>query len=409
MADHNTKTLPSHVSPDLVRPYPYFLGATTKEDPFSFIAEIHRGPDIFWAERVVNGNQGGWVPRRFEDVRNIWADTEHFTSRGFPPWATLLGEDWFLVPTEIDPPNHSAYRIVLNPLFTPKRLAQLDDKIRRYARDYVRGFRDAGKCEFMKDFAYAFPIQVFLELMGLPEDMVEEFLEWEHGLLHEADIEKINQATHNVNAYLRAQCDDRRKNPREDLLTFAVNAEVNGRKFTDDEVTGVCFNLFVGGLDTVSTNMGLQFRHLAERPDHQALLRAHPEMIPDAIEELMRAYATIQNTRRCIKEIMIGAVTIKVGDKVMLPSFLAGRDPEAYDRPDEVILDRKARHVTFGFGIHLCLGIHLARREMRIAMEEVLAGLPEFKIAPGAVIESYLAGTIQPIELPLVWDAGRGV
>jgi cytochrome P450 len=256
----------------------------------------------------------------------------------------------------------------------------------------------------MKDFAYAFPIKVFLELMGLPQESAAQFLTWEHGLLHDANLEKIKDATRSVNAYLREQCNDRRVNPRDDLLTFGVQAEVDGRKFTDDELTGLCFNLFIGGLDTVSTNMGLQFRHLAERQDHQAILRSHPEMIPDAIDEFMRAYAPILNSRQCIKETRIRGVTIRKGDKVMLPAFLAGRDPEVYDRPEEVVLDRRPRHVTFGFGIHLCLGMHLARRELRIAMEEFLAEMPEFRIAPGVTIESYLAGTIQPIEVPLVWE-----
>jgi cytochrome P450 len=355
---------------------------------------------------MINGVEGAWVPRRERDIRAAWADTEHYTTRGFPPWAGLLGEPWRLIPTELDPPEHVGFRAALNPLFTPKRMALLEDRIRAYAREYVLGLRAAGSCEFMQDFAYGFPIRVFLELMGLPQDQMRQCLSWEHGLLHEPNLDIVRQATREVNAYLRAQCDERRRSPRDDLLSFAVRAEVDGHTFTDDEVTGVCFNLFVGGLDTVSTNMGLQFRHLAERPDHQATLRANPAMIPDAIDEFMRAYATIMNIRTCIKQTSIAGVTIRAGDRIMLPAFLAGRDPQAYPQPDEVILDRRPRHVTFGSGIHLCLGMHLARREMRIAIEEFLAQIPPFEIAPGARIESYLAGTIQPVALPLVWDPG---
>jgi len=395
---------PPHVSSEQVRPFPYVLGAKTTADPFSFIEEIHRGPALFWADRVINANEGAWVPRRDADIRTVWSDTEHFTSRGFPPWAGLVGESWYLVPTEVEPPQHTAFRTLLNPLFTPRKMELLEDRIRRYAREYLLGFRGKGGCEFMKEFAYAFPIKVFLELIGLPEELVGDFLHWEHGLLHEPDLEKIKLATHKVNAYLRTQTDERRVRPRDDLLTFAVQAEVEGRKLTDNEVTGLCFNLFVGGLDTVSTNMGLQFRHLAERPDHQGILRANPDMIPDAIDEFMRAYAPILNIRRCIKETTIAGQTIRQGEKVMLPAFLAGRDPERYVQPGEVILDRRPRHVTFGFGPHLCLGMHLARRELRIALEEFLAIIPEFRIAPGATIESYLAGTIQPVALPLVWE-----
>jgi cytochrome P450 len=185
-----------------------------------------------------------------------------------------------------------------------------------------------------------------------------------------------------------------------------VQAKIeDGRNLTDDELVGFCFNLFIGGLDTVSTNMGMQMRHLAETPEHQALLRANPELIPDAVNELMRAYAAVSMIRTCVKEAVVCGVTIRPGDKVLLPTYLAGRDPEAFDRPDEVILDRKPRHVSFGYGPHLCIGMHLARRELRIALEEFLGNIPDFWIEPGAEIESYLATIIQPVTLPLVWHA----
>lgn len=399
-----TADRPTHVSEELVRPFPYILGHKTTDDPFSYVAAIREYPPIFWADKMVNGVRGAWVPRRAADVRKIFADTEHFTMKDFAPFAKLLGETWFLVPAEVDPPLHAILRSTVNPLFTPKRMAALEDRIRSYARDYVQAMKPRGQCDFMKDFAFEFPIKVFLELMGLPQDRVAEFMEWEHCLIHEPDLDKIIAATRAVNAYLAEECEDRRQNPRDDLITFAVQADVKGRPMTNDEITGFCFNLFIGGLDTVSTNMGLQFRHLAERPDHQAMLRENPEMIPDALDELMRYYACILNTRECVKELEIAGQTILPGDKVMLPTFLAGRDPEEYPNPDEVILDRKPRHVTFGYGPHLCIGMHLARREMRIAMEEFLSAIPDFRIAPGAKIESYLAAIIQPVALPLVWD-----
>lgn len=119
----------------------------------------------------------------------------------------------------------------------------------------------------------------------------------------------------------------------------------------------------------------------------------------------MRAYAATGTFRKCIKQTMIGDVVVKSGDRVLLSTFLAGRDPEAYADPDTVKLDRKPRHVSFGYGIDLCIGMHLARREMRIAMEEFLAHVPAFRIAPGVEITSYLASMIQPVELPLVWEA----
>ena len=400
---HAIEPIPAHVSRERVRPFPYILGAKTTAKPHSFIAAIHEGPEVFWAERCFNGVRGAWVPRRAQDLQRIYHDTEHYTSRGFAPFANLVGDTWYFVPAEVDPPMHSLLRTAINPLFTPKRMAALEDKIRAYARECVATFRDRGSCEFLSELAFEFPVKVFLELMGLPQNQVKQFLAWEHGLLHEPDIEKIKDATRSVVACVREEIDDRRANPRDDFITFGVQAEVGGRKFDDNELVGFCFNLFLAGLDTVSSNMGMQVLHLAERQDHQAILRANPAMIPDAIDEMMRAYAAVATSRECIKETQIGGVTVKPGDKVHLATVLAGRDPAVYPRPDEVILDRKARHVSFGYGPHLCIGMHLARREMRIALEEVLSGLPEFSLEPGVEMSYNLAAVIQPVALPLVW------
>ncbi len=396
---------PSHVPEDKVFPFPYILGGTTKQPPHRFIPEIHaKAPEIFWAERVYNGVRGAWVPRKLELLHQIYQDNVNFKARDFAPFSKLLGEDWYLVPAEADPPLHATLRAMVNPVFTPKRMAALEDKIRNYAREYILAFRDKGGCEFMADFAFEFPIKVFLELMGLPQERTAEFMSWEHKLLHEHDLAEVVAGTRMVVDYLRAEIADRRVNPRDDLITFGLQVDHKGRKLSDDELLGFCFNLFIGGLDTVSTNMAWQFLHLAEHLDDQRRLRENPALIPDAIDEMMRRYAAVATSRECVNEIELGGVTIKPGDKVLLSTFLAGQDADAYPDPQKVDFDRNARHVSFGFGPHLCIGMHLARREMRIAIEEFFNLVPEFRIAPDAEIEYYLAAIIQPITLPLVWD-----
>ena len=403
MTTEFSPTVPSHVPPDLVLPWPYVLGETSMEPPHSFVADIHKGPPIFYALNAFPGGTPAWVVRRDEDLRKLYFDNEHFTTKDFSPFSRVIGESWSLVPVEIDPPQHGLYRAMMNPIFTPKRMALLDQKIRQYAREYILGFRDRGGCEFMSEFAFEFPIKVFLELMGLPLELTERFLLWEHKLLHEPDINELAAGTRAVVDYLRGEIEDRRSNPQDDLITFGMQAEIDGRKLNDDELVGFCFNLFIGGLDTVSTNMGLQFRHLAEHYEHQAILRANPKQIPAAIEEMMRAYAAVTTFRTCVKQTELCGITVKPGDMVAMSTLLAGRDPEAFERPDEVILDRKPRHLSFGYGPHICIGIHLARREMRMAIEESLALLPEFSIPPGVAVKSYLASMVQPVELPLVW------
>jgi cytochrome P450 len=394
---------PAHVPAGLIRPYPFILGAKSKQQPHSFIRAIHDGPEIFWAERATSGIQGAWIPRTLDLLHQIYNDTTHFTVRDSAPFARLIGESWYSVPSEVDPPLHALLRSMVNPVFTPKRMAVLEDKIRQYAREYILAFKTRGGCEFMTDFAFEFPIKVFLELMGLPQERVGQFMAWEHKLLHEPDINEVIAGTRAVVAYLREEIADRQKHPRDDLVTYGIQVEKDGRRLTADELVGFCFNLFIGGLDTVSTNMAWQFHHLAQHPDHQAILRRDPAMIPAAIEEMMRVYAAVATARECIRPVEIGGVSIMPGDKVMLATYLAGHDPAAYADPEAVIIDRAPRHVSFGYGLHLCIGMHLARREMRIALEEFLKEIPTFRIAPDADITYYLAAIMQPIQLPLAW------
>jgi cytochrome P450 len=396
---------PAHVRDDQVFPFPYILGATTKQPPHRFVPEIQaKAPEVFWADRVYNGSQGAWVPRTVPLLQQVYSDNVHFVARDFAPFSKLLGEDWFLVPAEADPPLHATLRSMVNPVFTPKRMAALEEKIRRYAREYILAFRDRGRCDFMAEFAFEFPIKVFLELMGLPEERTAEFLLWEHKLLHEGDLNEVIAGTRAVVDYLRGEIADRRANPRDDLISYGVTLDHKGRKLTEDELLGFCFNLFIGGLDTVSTNMAWQFLHLAQNPDDQRRLRENPELIPDAIDECMRRYAAVATSRECVQETQLGDVTVKPGDKVLLATFLAGQDATAYPDPGHVDFDRKPRHVAFGFGPHLCIGMHLARREMRIAIEEFLELVPEFRIPAGTEINYFLASIVQPMEFPIEWD-----
>jgi cytochrome P450 len=211
------------------------------------------------------------------------------------------------------------------------------------------------------------------------------------------------ESVRNVIAYLDEEIEARRSNPREDLISFALQSRIGERPLTVDELRGFAFNLFIGGLDTVSTNLGLQFWHLATHPTDQAFLRANPKEIPHAIDELMRAYGAVTTFRTCKKETKVGDARILPGDKVALSTSLAGRDPAEFDEPQEVRFDRRPRHIGFGFGIHTCMGMHLARRELRVAIEEFLARIPEFRIADGHDMRFHL-GMIQPVELPLAWD-----
>jgi cytochrome P450 len=398
------RSIPAHVPESMIQSWPFQFGTTHIGNPYvDLVDPVHASyPDVFYTRDAYPGAQPAWVVRRFEDVSEIYKDNVNFINKGFAPFAMLTGDYWHLVPAEMDPPNHGRYRAMIFPLFTPKAVRSLEDKVAAYASHYINQFKDRGSCEFMSEFAFEFPIKVILDLIGLPQDMVGQFMAWETDLLHGHDLETIAAATKSVVAYLRSEIEDRKRNPREDLLTFGVNAEVDGVKMSDNEVLGFAFNLFIGGLDTVSTNLGLQFWHLATHPEDQAKLRANPELIGDAIEEMLRGYAAVSTFRTVANKVEMKGVTMLPGDKVIMSTTLAGRDPAAWDAAAEIRLDRKPQHISFATGPHLCLGLHLARRELNFAISQFLKEIPQFRLAPGKEIEFHL-GMIQPLELPLVW------
>jgi cytochrome P450 len=397
--------IPAHVPADLVRQTPFVFGTMTDRDPYNeWVPQIHAGPAIFYAPNAYPGMGPAWVIRKAQDLREVYLDTTTFSSKDFSPYSKLIGDTWINTPVEIDPPEHAKYRAFVNPLFTPKAMEKLEVKIRQYAAEFIDDFKGKGECEFMHDFAFEFPIKVFLELMGLPLELTPQFLEWETGLLHKPDLADIAKAARASIDYLQGEIDQRRKTPGDDAISYALGVEIDGRKLTNDELLGFTFNLFIGGLDTVSTNMGAQFLHLSQNVADQNYLRQNPDRIPDAIEEMMRAYAPVTTFRTVTRETEFKGVKMMPGDKVAMMTTLAARDPEEYEDPNAVKFDRKKKHLSFGFGPHLCVGIHLARREMRIAIEEFLARVPEFTLKPSHKIRRHL-GMIQPVELPLVWKA----
>lgn len=400
------RTVPAHIPEHLIHDWPLQFGTTHAGNPYvDLVDPVHaRYPDIFFTRDAYPGGQPAWVVRRFEDVSALYKDNVNFLNRGFAPFAMLTGETWHLVPAEMDPPHHGRYRAMIFPLFTPKAVRSLEGKVGAYASRYIDRFKNRGHCEFMSEFAFEFPIKVILDLIGLPQDMTAQFMAWETDLLHGHDLETIAAATRSVVDYLRGEIEERKRKPRKDLLTFGVNAEVDGLKMNDDEVLGFAFNLFIGGLDTVSTNLGLQFWHLATHPQDQAALRANPDLIPDAIEEMLRAYAAVSTFRTVANKVEIKGATMMPGDKVIMSTTLAGRDPDAWPDPARVDFARKPPHVSFATGPHLCLGLHLARRELTFAITRFLQEIPQFRIAPGKEVEFHL-GMIQPLALPLVWQA----
>jgi len=204
---------------------------------------------------------------------------------------------------------------------------------------------------------------------------------------------------------LRRVLAERRAQPADDLLSYVATVEIEGRLLTPDEALGVAFLLYSAGLDTVANMLAFMFKYLAEHPQDQQLLRDEPALIPNAIEELMRAFPIILSGRQVTRDVEWHGVKMKAGDVVTLPTMLAGRDAQEFPNPDVVDFRReKVSHITFAAGPHRCVGSHLARRELRIALEEWLKRVPPFRIKPGERAVTHGIGVFGVERLPLVWD-----
>jgi cytochrome P450 len=362
-------------------------------------------PPVFWCPNIYPDGTGGWVVRRVEDLKEVYADDDLFTKKGFSGFAKMIGEDWNLVPTELTGETHQKVRRVLNPVFAPAKMFSLDDMVRNRARDLIGKFKARGYCDFVAEFAVPFPVSIFLDLFGLDQSQIPQFLAWEHALLHGTDMAARIKATHEVKQCLLEAIAARRENPKDDLITHALDYEIDGKPWTNEMVYGYCFNLFVGGLDTVTANLGLHMYHLATHPAQQEEVRADPARLTLAIEELLRAYAAVTTFRTVTREVEFHGVRMLPGDKVAMSTALTARDPEGWPSPDVVDFERKPSHLTFGSSSHRCLGMHLARRELLIAQQEMLANLPAFTLDNSEPVPFWMGSIIQVQKLPLVWKS----
>ncbi len=351
---------------------------------------------------------GTWLPVRHADVSAIAHDTEHFSSEGvivneFKP--ENLAPIGYAPPITSDPPFHQMARRLLLPAFAPKEIDRWEPATRKACNDLIDDLLAGGATEVDAAVQYAqhIPVRVIAEMLGVPEEDGDKFRTFIHRVL-EAPGEGIGELPYEetLDYYLRQVIEDHRQHPRDDLIGFLLNAEMDGNPLTDDHITGTVALLLIAGIDTTWSAIGASLWHLAQRPDHRKRLIEDPDVMVFAVEELLRAYAPVTMARIVAKETEVGGVTMKERDWVLLPFPAANRDPEAFERPDEVILDRtRNRHVAFGLGIHRCLGSNLARMELRTAIEEWMRRIPDFELAdPDAV--RWSTGQVRgPRELPV--------
>lgn len=397
------RTVPDHVPPELYWDHDINQFAAELDDPFLAVSRLYDGPDMIFARGASRG-MPGWIPTRYALIEEVFMDADRFMSGDSNDAAELLGVAWRLNPLEIDPPAHRAYRQILQPWFQPSAINKLEPKVRQIAQDLIADFENDGGCEFISQFAELFPSYIFLELMGMPRSMLPRFLEWENAFMRAPTVAERVAAARAIKDYLESYIEERRGDPRDDLVTAILQAEIDGRPLDEGEIMGMCMVLYLGGLDTVMSSLGWYFRHLASHPELQERLRNNPDEIPGVVDDLLRAYGVTGTRRTATRDTEVGGVAIKQGDWVLVPTYLASRDPQQYADPHNVDPARKARHLTLAIGVHNCLGIHLAKREIKIVLEEWLSRFRNIRIPEGETATWHTEGVWGVSRMPLTWD-----
>jgi cytochrome P450 len=400
--------IPDHVPPELVVHYQHGEQPGFADDPQGVVAQLFDGPRIVYCPDIAHDGRQGWRVHRYEDVRAVLQNGELFSSKNCANFQTFIGATWDMIPLELDGERHQKFRMLLNPLFAPNRINAMEAGVRELAVGLVDAVADKGECEFMEEFARPYPISIFLKLMDLPLEMRSTFLAWEYQVLHAKDMDVRRDGLRNIIGYLESAIAAKRKNPGDDLISFAVKAQIDGKPLSDDDVMGMVFMLYIGGLDTVVATLGFMFRYLATHPERRRLLIENPKMLPDAVDEMLRVFATVNTNRLVTRDTEFAGVQMKRGDRIYVTGIAANRDPEEFERPNEVDFGRQVnRHLTFAAGPHRCIGSHLARRELKIAIEEWLARVPDFSVREGAIMPAHAGGVWGIENLPLVWDVKK--
>ncbi|GAA1757953.1 cytochrome P450 [Nonomuraea sp. AD125B] len=373
-------------------------------DPYPIQDDLRQRCPIAHTDRF----GGGWLPTRYEDVAAIAYDTERFSSRSIimsnfrPP--KELAPVGGTPPISSDPPFHHDARKLLLPAFTKTAVSRMEGPTRAFCHQLIDAFEGRDVVDAARDYAQHIPVRVIADMLGFPQEDGPRFREFIESSLEgvnlppEERIERMDE----LFDYLLAQIRDHLDHPRDDLTTYLIEAELYGRKLDPSHVAGTMALLLIAGIDTTWSAIGASLWHLAKTPADRERLVAEPGLVPTAMEEFLRVYAPVTMARLVKEDMHWNGVDMKADDWVLLSFPAANRDPAQFEQADEVVIDRKVnRHVAFGLGIHRCVGSHLARMELRVALEVWLERVPEFGLADPAGV-TWAAGQVRgPRSLPL--------
>ena len=377
------------------------LDPSWMSDPYPIWRDLREACPVAHTDRY----RGVYFPTRYSDIREIAYDPQHFSSR-----RVVVREGDYRVnspPITSDPPDHRALRMVLIPPFTPQAVARLESRTRSVCNELIDAFIDQRSCDGAIDYAQHIPVRIIAHMLGIPLADGDRFRGWVTMALQDGITNQgvLKQAEEEMSVYFAEQVKLRRDQPGDDLVSFLIRSrQPNGEPFSDHQVLGALRLLLVAGSDTTWSAIGSAIWHLATIPADRERLVREPELIPTAIEELLRAYAPVTMAREIVDDVAVGGCPMKAGEMVLLSFPAANRDPHNFADADKVVIDRKENpHVAFGLGIHRCIGSNLARMEMRVAIEEWLRRIPAFHLDPDRPM-TWSQGTVRgPRLLPIVF------
>lgn len=372
-------------------------------DTYERVAKIHRGPRATKRDNRVELT-------RFEDIVAV---TKRRDVHSIDPDAAAivsmaLGAGRPLIPLMLDGEQHTKYRKLLDPLFAPKQVARLEPVIRNLAETLIDAFVADGEVDFFAGFCEPLPSQIFLSQLGLPLEDVPFLLWVKNGVIRPVDEEHRASAGPKLIEYLDAELDRREASgkPQDDLIGGFLAAEVDGHSLTHDDVIDITFLLVLAGLDTVTASLSCIVDWLARHPAERDRLVADASLLPAAIEELMRVHTpVVSGGRHATTDFEIGGVEVKAGDWLRVVWAAADMDPEMFPEPTRVDFARpNNRHVAFASGFHRCLGSHLARLELRVAIETLHRRIPDYRLAPNRAPGYLNTAPVRCVDpLPLVF------
>ncbi|MDB5726127.1 MAG: cytochrome [Novosphingobium sp.] len=406
---------PAHVPKDRIVDLSFAMGGLPNDlvdpyEPFDWLAGADIPPLLFnppstsgLGAAIAGMGAGSWIVTHYKDIERVYSENELFSNKGTAEFQRLIGETFLSIPLAIDPPDHHKYRAFLMPWFAPSRLNKMDAQIRGLVREMIDEVADKGEVDMAWDFGRVYPVRIFMSLMGFPPAMFEQFLDWEWNILHSGNLETMQAALRGVLEFLRGFIAEKQREPDDALTSYIVHGEIGGVPLTDDEQIGMVWFLWLGGLDTVAATISQMFRRMALQPEIQTQIRENPGLINTAVEEFLRTQPILSSGRRATKDFEWHGLQIKAGDSFQCLNPAGNFDPAQFANPRTFDPARKPnRHFTFIAGIHLCLGAPLARRELRILLEEWFARIPEFRAKPGADTAVF-PGLMSIRNLPLVW------